>query len=97
MEYEDVPCECDFLICTEVCLEELVSFFGGEVVWGSVFLGADCVFAEWVVLGVSHIYAPEPICPDCAHIGDDGVVASFLRRSFVVGVIPDELVFFGRD
>ena len=93
LEYEDVAGCGDVLVAAEVGSVEGVAFFGGEVVGCAEFLGAYGVFAEGVVAGVAHIYAPAPVGADGGHIGDDGVVAAFFGCSFVGNAVPDVLVF----
>lgn len=83
LEYEDVACEGDFVVGAKVGFEYDVSLFGGDVVGCTEFLGTYGVFAEWIVLGVAHINAPEPVSADCAHISDDGVVGALFRSLLV--------------
>lgn len=93
LEDEDVAGEVEFFDVAEVGFIEDVTFFSGEVERGAVFLRADGEFAEWVVFGVAHIYAPAPIGHNCAHIGYECIVAAFLRSAFVWGIFPDIFVF----
>lgn len=93
LEDENVAGGLEFFVIAHIRLVQQVALFGGEVVGGAVFLGADGVFAEGIVLRVSHIHTPAPIGTDGAHITDDGVVAAFAGCTFVLGVFPDVFVF----
>ena len=96
LEDEDVAGGTEIFIIAHVRLVQEVALFCGEVVGGTVLLGADGVFAEGVILCVAHIDAPAPVCADCAHIADDGVVASLTGSPFVLGVVPGVFVFLHR-
>ena len=96
LEDEDVAGGTEIFVIAHVRLVQEVALFCGEVVGGTVLLGADGVFAERVILGVAHIDTPAPVCADCAHIADDGVVASLTGSPFVLGVVPGIFVFLHR-
>lgn len=93
LEYEDVSCEGDFVVGAEVGFEYDVSFLCCKVIRSPEFLGAYGVFAEGGVFRVAHINAPSPIGSDRTHIGDDGIIAAFKWRAFVMGVFPRIFVF----
>lgn len=97
MEDEDVSYGGEFFVGAHVGSVEGVTFFGSEVERSAVLLGANGVFAEWVVLCVAHVDAPEPVGADCAHVCDDGVVGALLWYLLMVGVVPNVFVFLVGD
>ena len=96
LEDEDVPGLGEVFIIAHVRLVQQVALLGGEIVGGTVLLGADGVFAEGIVPGVAHVNAPAPVCADGAHVADDGVVAPLAGSPFVLGVVPGVFVLFHR-